>query len=323
LVQRRGGVGARSRSRAALHRARGLATRGGGRPRPRAAQDPPGFLPGGGRGLELAGERRPPRRGTERRGVPLPHDLSAAARHRRAGAGPRHDAPVHPAVEPGVAGAARLLALLAARARHPGVDCRGGGALRPRPAVRLRGLPQPAETGDEARGRPDGELRLWTAPQESVGEEPGGALTLQHVSARRAPARPHRPAGSRRPRRGALSRRRAVPVLRGPARRQAHLLGHLRRAPGRHPAPQAIAARSARAAAPGSVATPPHTAPMTATPAAPARTTAAALATVTPPIPITGVPAGASCASRRNPSAPSGAPASDLFAVAKQGPTLQ
>ncbi len=140
VVQRRGGAGARPRRRAALHRARGLATRGGGRPRPRAAQDSPGFLPGGGRGLEPAGERRPPRRRTERGGVPIPHDLSAAARHRSAGVGPRHDASVHATVEPGVAGPARLVALLAARARYPRIDRRGGGALRPRPAVRLRGL---------------------------------------------------------------------------------------------------------------------------------------------------------------------------------------
>jgi len=62
---------------------------------------------------------------------------------------------------------------------------------------------------------------------------------------------------------------------------------------------------------------------MTATPAAPARTKAGALAVVTPPIAITGVPAGASRASRPNPSTPSGAPASGLFAVAKQGPRLQ
>src|SRR6266566_3356589 len=265
--------------------------------------------------------RRRSRRGAERRGIPVPYDVLAAARDRGAGAGPRHDAPVHPAVEPGVAGAPRLPALLATRARHPRLDCRGGGALRPGPAVRLRGLPQPAETGDAARGRPDGELRLWTATQKSVGEEPGGALTLQHLSARRAPAGPHRPAGARRPARGALSRRRAVPVLRGAARRQAHLLGHLRRAPGRHSARQAIEARSARASTAGSLAS--HTAPMTATPAAPARARAGALAAVTPPIPITGVPAGASRASRPNPSAPSGAPASGLFAVAKQGPTLQ
>ncbi len=104
-----------------------------------------------------------------------------------------------------------------------------------------------------------------------------------------------------------------VPVLRGANGREAHLLGDLRRAFGRDPARQAIAARSARAAAAGSAAS--HTAPMTATPAAPARTSAGALAAVTPPIPITGIPGGASCASRPNPSAPSGKPASVLCAV--------
>jgi len=62
---------------------------------------------------------------------------------------------------------------------------------------------------------------------------------------------------------------------------------------------------------------------MTAMPAAPARAKAGALAAVTPPMPITGVPDGASRASRPNPSAPSGGPASALLAVAKQGPTLQ
>src|SRR5256885_5727882 len=225
------------------------------------------------------------------------------------------------AVEPGVPGAPVLAAVLAARAGRPRLDCRGGGALRPRPAVRLRGLPQPAETGDAARGRPDGELRLWTATQKGMGKEPGGALTLQHVSARRAPAGPHRPAGARRPARSALSRRRAVPVLRGAARRQAHLLGHLRRAPGRHPARQAIEARSARAAAAGALASP--TAPMTATPAAPAPAGAGGLAAGTPPIPVHGRPAGAGRPRRPKPSAPSGTPASGLFAVWKQGPTLQ
>src|SRR5213076_1535375 len=56
----------------------------------------------------------------------------------------------------------------------------------------------------------------------------------------RSPYNTYLQAGARRPARSALSRRRAVPVLRGAARRQAHLLGHLRRAPGRHPARQAI-----------------------------------------------------------------------------------
>src|SRR2546426_4565746 len=52
-------------------------------------------------------------------------------------------------------------------------------------------------------------------------------------------------------------------------RSEAHLLGDLRRARGGDPARQANAARSARVAAAGSLASPPHTAPMTATPAAP------------------------------------------------------
>src|SRR2546426_9320155 len=48
-------------------------------------------------------------------------------------------------------------------------------------------------------------------------------------------------------------------------RSEAHLLGDLRRARGGDPARQANAARSARVAAAGSLASPPHTAPMTAT----------------------------------------------------------
>src|SRR5207247_1754262 len=48
-----------------------------------------------------------------------------------------------------------------------------------------------------------------------------------------------------------------------------------------------------------------------------------AAAAVMPPIPITGTPSGARRASAAKPSGPSGAPASDLFGVAKHGPMLQ
>src|SRR2546426_2694500 len=61
-------------------------------------------------------------------------------------------------------------------------------------------------------------------------------------------------------------------------RSEAHLLGDLRRARGGDPARQANAARSARVAAAGSLASPPHTAPMTATPAALALASAPTLA---------------------------------------------
>src|SRR5205823_4816380 len=128
-------------------------------------------------------------------------------------------------------------------------------------------------------------------------------------------------ASARHPGVGALPRRRTVPVLRRAGGRETHLLRHVRGASGRDPAGQGNAARSARAASAGSLAV--HTAPITATPAAPTRASAAALATVMPPIAITGVPAGASRASRAKPSAPSGGPASGLFPVAKHGPTLQ
>src|SRR5204863_266670 len=155
---------------------------------------------------------------------------------------------------------------------------RGSGALRPHPAVRRRGLPQPPETTHAARGRPDGELRLWAATSEGVGEEPGGALTLQHLSARRTPTRPDRPARPRRSRRGTLPRGRAVPVLRGAARRQAHLFGHLWRALGRDPARQAISARSARvaAAAPAASATSTRSFTITGTASAPTSARASA-----------------------------------------------
>src|SRR3989442_14548717 len=59
---------------------------------------------------------------------------------------------------------------------------------------------------------------------------------------------------------------------------------------------------------------------MTAMPAAPARAKAGALPAVTPPMPITGVPDGASRASRPNPSAPSGGAAAALLGVGEQGP---
>src|SRR5207249_4467003 len=91
--------------------------------------------------------------------------------------------------------------------------------------------------------------------------------------------------------------------------------------PGRHPAGQGNAARSARVATDGSVAR--HTAATTATPAAPARASDPAVAAVMPPTPMTGTPAGASRATAANPTGPSGGPASSLVAVAKHGPTLQ
>src|SRR5207247_129686 len=190
--------------------------------------------------------------------------------------------------------------LVAARAGDAGVDHRGRGALRSRPAVHLRGVPEPAAAPDAARGGPHGQLRLRAAAEAGVGEEPGGPVGLQHLPPRRAAARTDWPAGTRQCRRGALPGRRAVPLLRGAARREAHLLGDLRRARGGDPARQANAARSARVAAAGSLASPPHTAPMTATPAAPAFASAPTLAGVTPPIAITGSPAGASRASAAN-----------------------
>src|SRR5207244_12978640 len=156
---------------------------------------------------------------------------------------------------------------------------------------------------------PAGQLRVRTAAEAGVGEEPRGAVGLQPLPPCRAPARTDRTAGTRQSRRGAVPGRRAVPLLRGAARRQAHLFGDLCRARGGDPARQANAARSARVAAAGSSA-PSHTAPMTATPAAPACASNPALAGVTPPIPITGSPVGANRASAANPSRPSGTPAS-------------
>src|SRR5207245_1645597 len=127
--------------------------------------------------------------------------------------------------------------------------------------------------------------------------DPPAPLVLYPVSprwARPAPAPPTRPGQSRR---GPLPGERAVPVFRGAERREAHLLDHLPRAPGRHPAGQGNAARSARVATDGSVAR--HTAATTATPAAPERASDPAVATVMPPAPRTGPPARASRAPAR------------------------
>src|SRR5439155_396357 len=175
-------------------------------------------------------------------------------------------APVRRAVGPRVAGPPRFPPLLAPRARHARVDHRGGGALRPRPAVHLRRVSQPAAARDAARGGPDRELRVRPAPQAGVGEEPRRALVLQHLSARRAAAGSDRAARAREPRGGPLSGGCAVPLLRGAERRQAHLLRHVHRAPRRDPARQGNAARNARVAAAGSLAL--QTAALTATPAA-------------------------------------------------------
>src|SRR5207302_392765 len=114
---------------------------------------------------------------------------------------------------------------------------------------------------------------------------------LERVTPRRAPTGPDRPTRPGQSRRGPLPGERAVPVFRGAERREAHLLDHLPRAPGRHPAGQGNAARSARVATDGSVAR--HTAATTATPAAPARASDPAVAAVMPPTPMTGTPAGA------------------------------
>jgi hypothetical protein len=62
---------------------------------------------------------------------------------------------------------------------------------------------------------------------------------------------------------------------------------------------------------------------MTATPTAPAARIDGALAAVIPPIPITGIPRGASRSSAANPAGPKGGPASGFDAVMKQGPMLQ
>lgn len=62
---------------------------------------------------------------------------------------------------------------------------------------------------------------------------------------------------------------------------------------------------------------------MTATPTAPAAKIDGALAAVMPPMPITGMPCGASRLSAAKPAAPRAEPASGFEAVTKQGPTLQ
>jgi len=62
---------------------------------------------------------------------------------------------------------------------------------------------------------------------------------------------------------------------------------------------------------------------MTATPTAPAARIDGAFAAVMPPMPITGIPGGASRASAAKPAGPSGGPASGFESVAKQGPMLQ
>src|SRR5207237_9408840 len=96
------------------------------------------------------------------------------------------DATVLRHVDRGVAGPARFVALLAARARHARLDHRVRGAIRSRPAVHLRRLPQPAAPRDAARGRPDRGLRLRAPAEAVVGEEARGKIILYHVSPRRA-----------------------------------------------------------------------------------------------------------------------------------------
>src|SRR5204862_169612 len=190
------------------------------------------------------------RRGSRRHGrrLPLPHHVHGARAGRPRRARAAHDRSVPSALARGVAAASRLAADDAPPAGHARVHHPGGGALRARPRIRVGGVPQPPAQGDEARGGSHGDLRVRSSPHPSLGEESADPLAVQHLPRPGPPAGADQPAGQRQPRGRPVPGAHAVPVLRGAARRQAHLLGHLPRAPGGDSSGPSNAARSARAA---------------------------------------------------------------------------
>src|SRR6185295_14631173 len=182
------------------------------------------------------------------------------------------------------------------------------------------GLSQPLEARHGVTGRSDGRVCAWPATATRVGRTAADQIAVQHLHQYRSAARADQSAERLEHLLRAVSRADRLSVFRGAARRQAHLLGELQRPPGRDQA-GASATRSARAAVSGSGAL--STAPITATPAAPAALIGVAFRAVIPPIPMTGSPSGARFANPENPAGPRGGPASPLVGVAKQGPILQ
>src|SRR5438034_2063871 len=283
-------------------------------------------------------------------GVHVSHDVRRADAHARARAREAHDARIHRALAARMGCAARTAPHDAARDRDAGVHHRSRGAVPPRPALRLGGLSQPAQARDGVAGRSDDHLRPRPPHAAGVGEAVTDTVAVQHLPESRTAAGPHHATQRLEHRRGALPCPDRVPVFRRAAGREAHPPGHLPRSFGGDSEGEAAevrrrrerrrqvkrrrqkrrrraakdhfrAARNPRAAISGFDA--PNTAPITATPVAPASITERAFVAVIPPIPITGVPSGARRARAANPSAPSGAPASAFMGVAKQGPILQ
>src|SRR6266542_337441 len=116
-----------------------------------------------------------PRRG---RGLHVPDDVRRPHAHARPRPHEADDARVHRALAAGVGCPARRAAHDATPDRHPRLDHRSRSAIHARPAIRLRGLSQPAQARNGTTGRSDRRLRARPPVASCVGETAANPLPL-------------------------------------------------------------------------------------------------------------------------------------------------